>query len=95
MAFKLVALHVPSQEEIIYGPWPSSEDPVENSNRAAFAHGFICGVHTMGTDMGKPEDLTFTIVEVPDEEPEPPTNVVAVLVAEVSATVTHPDGTTD
>lgn len=95
MAFKLVALHVPSQEEIIYGPWPSSEDPVENSNRAAFAHGFICGVHSVGAADGKPEDLAFTIVEVPDEEPEPPTNVVAVLVAEASATVTHPDGTTD
>jgi HEXXH motif-containing protein len=92
-SFKLTALHVPSQEILEYGPWEADPDPLKASVQASFAHGFICGFHSRATaGEGPPEDLAeFTIVEVPAE---PPTNVVGVLRAEASATVTHADGTT-
>jgi hypothetical protein len=102
MAFKLVALHVPSQEEITYGPWPSSTDPTEAACRVSFAQGFICGMHEATVENGSPHDLAFSVVEVDDSElnlPEPEpvkeNTVLGKLVADATATVTHADGTVD
>jgi hypothetical protein len=93
MAFKLVALHLPSQEEVTYGPWPSGADAQANTIAVTFAQGFICGIHSMTHPEETAAELAFTVVVV-DDEPEPPTNIVGVLKAEASMTVTHPDGTT-
>lgn len=94
MAFKLIGLHVPSQEEWVYGPWPSSEDPHANALAVTFAQGFIMGIHSITHPDEGPDALAFSVTAV-DDDPEPPTNIVGVLTAEASATVTHPDGTTD
>jgi hypothetical protein len=92
MAFILRVLHVPSQEYLTFGPWPGSDDPVANASATGFAHGFVAGINSRNG--GMPQDLAeYTVVEVPDEDPG--AQVVGVIVAEASATVTHADGTTD
>lgn len=90
---KLVALHVPSQETLEYGPWEVDEDPTKALWKEAFVHGFMAGVHAARTEgMGDPEDMTYEVVEV---EPPGGNNIVGVLTAEASASVTHADGTVD
>lgn len=90
--FRLEAVHVPSQETLTYGPWPSDPDPTRAAVHVAFAHGFISGIHHAATKgEGKPEDLTFKVIEIPDDG----ANIVGVMVASAEAMVTHPDGTTD
>lgn len=91
--FKLVALHLPSQENIEYGPWEADEDPIKAVSQVAFAQGFVCGWHSAITHgEGGPEDLALTVVEVPEDKGA---QVIGVVTAHASATVTHADGSVD
>lgn len=99
MRFKLQAVHIPSQEVISYGPWDADPDPNKQAIQLSFAQGFICGFHSYQTEgQGKPEDLgQFTVVQLPDEEPEEQgaSLAAAFKIHDAEMTVTHPDGTTD
>jgi hypothetical protein len=97
MAYRIDALHLPSQETVSYGPLPTPP-PEELTNRISFAQGFICGVHSVTHPGEGPDQLHFTVHEVPDDPtaPQPAVKtVVGLLESHASATVVHADGSVD
>lgn len=85
-AFKLKITHKPSGTVEELGPWPTTPEMLW------FAQGFVRGTYAerfkeFGHD---PADVELEVFDAP-----PPNAVVASLVAEASATVTHADGTVD
>jgi hypothetical protein len=95
MAFKLLATHLPTGNVQEYGPWEANANPMVAAAHVSFAQGFVCGFNSCqyGPDNYKPQDLTFEVIEVPDEPQG--ANTVGQVEAYASASVTHADGTTD
>lgn len=84
----LTAIHKPSGTSETYGPWDKSDDPQVFLANVSFAHGFLSGFFS--AVMG--ETYNIEDFEFKSEEVEDGPHVVGQIVAEASATVTHPDG---
>jgi hypothetical protein len=88
MAFKLRVVHKPTGFTEDLGPWPTTPEMLW------FAQGFVRGTYAerFKDQSSDPADVELEILEAPDPQAN---TLVASLVAEASAIVTHPDGTVD
>lgn len=97
MQRKLEAIHTPTGQARVYGPFPVHEDPKIALSHIAFAQGFITGHFNHENPDSSPADWEWKVYEIAEEGDAKPSGVTVLgeVVAEASASVTHPDGTTD